>query len=128
MTDEEKFKAIVARASLGGWADDPMIISVMVIVYYLDQLKTLGIIDSVFKLTDTGKRVASICEEFDWKPSDDDITKFVNEMVDEEFRPSMERMIRRYRDDKNSLIEDVNKMQVILDNPKPKKKSRKKNS
>lgn len=107
MTNELKFKAILERAKIEGWADDPTFISVMVIINYLDHLKTLGMVECGYNMTDAGKKIVAICEEFDWKPSDKDISEFIDEMFEEDSRPAIEYMLRKYRDDKDSFLKEI---------------------
>lgn len=109
MTDKQKFKAIVERLKADGWCDDPDYISIMMIIHYLDQLQEHGLVTCAFNMTEAGKRVASICEEFDWKPSDKDIAKFVNEMVENDSKDGFFYMIKRFRDDREKLLEEVKK-------------------
>jgi hypothetical protein len=126
MTKDEKYKAIVERAGVKDWCNDPTFISVMVIVHYLDQLKEYGLIDAAYVMTDAGNRIVAVCEEFDWKPSNDDIAKFADEMVDAPERAAIEYMIRRYRDDKDGLLKEMNDIDKPQDlNKKPKKAKKK---
>ena len=109
MTNEEKFTAIVERLKAEGWLDDPNIISVMVIIDYLDKLEKMKLIECAFNMTSTGRKIASICDEFDWKVSDLDIRRFVDDMVDEADRIGFSYMIKRFRDDREGLVEEVKK-------------------
>lgn len=107
MTNEDKFKAIVERIKAEGWCDDPTFISIMMIVNYLDSLSKHGIVECAYNMTESGRRVAAICEEFDWKPTDDDILRFVTEMVEDSEKVAFAYMIKRYRDDKEKFIEEI---------------------
>lgn len=109
MTNEEKFAAIVERLKAEGWIDDPTIISVMVIIDYLDKLEKMKLIECAFNMTPVGSKIADICHEFMWLPSDLDIRRFVDDMVDEVDRIGFSYMIKRFRDDKEGLIEEVKK-------------------
>jgi hypothetical protein len=106
MTDQEKFAAIIERLKGIGSDFDTTHISVMVIVGYLDDLQTIGLIQSAFDITQSGKAVRAICEEFDWKPSDDEIKAFVIDMVPQPDRAAFAYMIRRYRDDREKFISE----------------------
>ena len=109
MTNEEKFSAIVERLKAEGWLDDPNIVSVMVIIDYLDKLESMKLIECAFNMTPVGRKIADVCYEFDWKPSDLDIRRFVDDMVDEADRIGFSYIIKRFRDDKEGLIEEVKK-------------------
>jgi hypothetical protein len=107
MTNEDKFKAIIERIKAEGWCNDPAFISIMMIVNYLDKLSKHGIVECAYNMTESGQRVAAICEEFDWKPTDDDILRFVTEMVEDSEKVAFAYMIKRYRDDKEKFIEEI---------------------
>lgn len=107
MTNEDKFKAIVDRIKAEGWCTEPTFISVMVIINYLDQLQKTKVIECAFSMTETGKNIVAICDEFDWKPSDEDIIRFVTEMVDEPDKTAFAYLIKRYRDDKEKLLKEI---------------------
>lgn len=109
MTDKQKFKAIVERLNAEGWCDDSNYISLIMIVHYLDQLQSYGLVTCAFNMTDSGRKVAAICEEFDWRPSDEDIVKFVSEMVEDDSKDGFLFMIKRYRDNREKLLEEVKK-------------------
>lgn len=110
MTTEEKTKAILERIKCEGVFDEPeQTVSVMVIIHYLDQLSKLGLVECAFNMTEMGGKVASICEEFDWQPSDEDVLRFVNEMMEEPDRAAFAYMIKRYRDDREGLLEEIRK-------------------
>jgi hypothetical protein len=109
MTREQKFTAIVDRVKIEGWCNDPMAISIMVIISYLSELQKLGLIDVPYSMTDTGRSVAAICHEFEWTPSDEDILNFVVDLVDEPDRAGIMLIIQRYRDNKETLLEDIKK-------------------
>jgi hypothetical protein len=109
MTNDEKFNAIIDRMKSFGIDLDPSHVSAMVIIGYLTNLTELGLIQTEFKITPLGKNVQSICEEFDWKPSNDDIKAFVMEMAEDTDRAPMMFMILKYRDDREGLIEEVKK-------------------
>ena len=109
MTSEEKFKGIVERLRAEGWCDDPSYISVMVIIHYMDNLQKLGVIECAFNMTPMGTKIADICEEFDWKPTNEDVLRFVTEMVEQPDQAGFAYMINRYRDDREGLMEEIKK-------------------
>jgi hypothetical protein len=109
MTTDQKFKAILERCKATDPRIEPPMISLMVIVYYLNQLQKIGIIESSFQLTPTGLVVAEICNEFDWKPKDTDIFEFVNEMVEKEERLMFALILKKYRDGRDELLADFEK-------------------
>ena len=104
MTSDQKFKAIVERLKAEGWCDDPSYVSVMMIIHYLDKLQKEGLIECAFNMTPMGTKIAAICEEFDWQPSDLDIRRFVDEMVEAQDGPAFRYMIQRFRDDREGLL------------------------
>lgn len=107
MTNEEKFQGIIERMKKIGEDLDPHHVSVMVIIGYLDALQKKGLIECAFNMTPVGNKIMSICDEFEWKPSDVEVRNFVNEMVDEQDRPAFGYMIKRYRDDREGLFEEI---------------------
>ena len=109
MTKDEKFKAIIERMKAESLAFDPMHISCMVIVGYLDDLSKKGLVESAYSMTSNGNKIRAICEEFDWKPSDDEIKEFVMGMVESPDRPAFMFLIKKYRDDREGLLEEYEK-------------------
>lgn len=113
MTNDEKLNAIVERAKVNGWNIDPSYISVMVIVSYLDKLRSENLIDTTFTITPMGEGVSAICEEFDYKPSNEDIFSFVHEMVDNEDHKTFCYLLMRFRDEREELLEQIKKNKNI---------------
>lgn len=108
MTNDEKFIAIVERLKAEDWCDEPAYISVLVIINYLDELQKLGLIYGVScSMTERGKRVAAIVDEFNWSPSDEEIDRYVNDMVEKENQNTFSFLIKRYRDHKEELKEEL---------------------
>jgi len=112
MTNDEKFTAIVERLKAENWLDNEHMISVMIIISYLDKLQELGIVEYPFNLTPLGKNITAICEEFDWQPTDAQIQQFVSEMVDddEEYQESFILTIREYRDNREKLLDKADRL------------------
>lgn len=81
MTKSEKIEAILERLKKKNTDIAESHISAMVITGYLDDLAKAGIIESAFTMTPIGASVRAICEEFDWKPDDDELKAFVSEMI-----------------------------------------------
>jgi hypothetical protein len=106
MTRQEKLTAIFERLKAKGADIDGEHISAMVIVGYLDDLAKQGLIESAYNMTPIGNNIRAICEEFDWKPDDDEIRAFVMEMVEQKERPAFMLLIKKYRDDRKGLLED----------------------
>ena len=117
MSDKEKLDAILARMKEDGKDIAPQHISAMVIVGYLNELADLGLIETAFNMTPLGKNIKAICEEFDWKPTDDDIKAFVIEMVAEKERPAFAYMVTKYRDDRQGLINDFEAFKAMREEP-----------
>ena len=109
MNKEEKLTAILERLKSKGTDIDGGHISAMVIVGYLDDLAKQGLIESAWTMMPIGNSVRAICEEFDWKPDDDEIKAFVMEMIDPKEQPPFMMLIKKYRDDREGLLEDFKK-------------------
>lgn len=109
MTNEEKFTAIVERLKAKGWLENPQMISVMVIINYLDKLEELGMVSSAFNMSQKGKNIAAVCEEFDWKPSDEDIIRFCDEMVEDVDKVGFTFIVKQYRDDREKILDDIDR-------------------
>jgi len=115
MTNDDKFKAIVERLNAQDWCNTPLYISIMVIISYLVDLKERGLIDCEYEITELGKKITSVCEEFEWKPSDEHIKQFVNDTIDDSEKLAFECMICKYRDNKEELIKEINSIMNIED-------------
>jgi hypothetical protein len=109
MNKAEKLTAILERLKTKGTDIDGAHISSMVIVGYLDDLTKAGIIESAWTMLPIGQNVRAICEEFDWKPDDDEIKAFVMEMVGPREQAPFMLIIKKYRDDREALLEDFEK-------------------
>ena len=109
MNKAEKLNAILERLKSKGTDIDAGHISSMVIVGYLDDLAKAGIIESAWTMLPVGQNVRAICEEFDWKPDDDEIKAFVMEMVGPREQAAFMFMIKKYRDDRKGLLEEFQK-------------------
>jgi hypothetical protein len=109
MTNEEKFNAIIDRCKANGWNISPEFVSMMVVTGYLADMEKAGIVESAFKVTPLGSRVIAICEEFDWKPTNEDFLVFVMEMVDEYDKAPFMHLLKRYRDDREGLLIEFKK-------------------
>ena len=119
MTRQEKLTAILERLKAKGADIDGGHVSAMVIVGYLDDLAKEGLIESAWTMMPIGQTVRSICEEFDWKPDDDEIMAFVMEMVEPKERPAFMFMIKKYRDNREGLLEDFKKAKENLGDEPP---------
>jgi hypothetical protein len=115
MTNNQKFGGIKARLAEIGEDLGPEHISVMVIIGYLNKLDKLGVIESAFKVPPLGQSVVSICEEFDWKPADKEIEDFVNEMVEPVNRAGFLFLLKRYRDDREKMTEEIKRAKLKSD-------------
>lgn len=114
MTNDEKFKAIIERLKAEDAEFEPAHISAMVLVGYLDDLAKAGVIESAYTVTKSGTSIRAICEEFDWKPSDQDILAFVSEMVEAPERPAFMFILKKYRDNREGLLEEFEKSKDTL--------------
>ena len=119
MNREEKLTAILERLKSKGTDIDGGHISAMVIVGYLDDLAKEGLIESAWTMLPVGDSVRAICEEFDWKPDDDEIKAFVMEMIEPKEQPPFMMIIKKYRDDRKGLLEDFKKTKEALGDEPP---------
>lgn len=119
MNKEEKLGAILERLKSKGTDIDGAHISSMIIVGYLDDLTKAGVIESAWNMTPLGNNVRAICEEFDWKPDDDEIKAFVMEMVAPKEQAPFMFIIKKYRDDREALLEDFKKSKETFDKEPP---------
>jgi hypothetical protein len=119
MNKEEKLAAILERLKSKGADIDGEHISAMVIVGYLDDLAKQGLIESAYNMTPMGNNVRAICEEFDWKPDDEEIKAFVMEMVEPKERAAFMLLVRKYRDDRKGLMEDFERTKKNLGEEPP---------
>lgn len=109
MTDKEKFDAIIERLEGLGNNLTPKHLSVIMINGYLDILTREKILMGERLMTPMGENVLSICEEFDWRPSQEDIIEFVQEMVDVDNREALIILLVMYRDDPIKFLESSKK-------------------
>jgi len=114
MTNSEKYTAIVERLKKENTSIEEAHVSAMVISGYLDDLGKAGIIESAFAMTPVGNVVRAICEEFDWKPTDDEIAAFVSEMVGPKEQVPFLFILKKYRDDRNGLLLEFKKMKAKM--------------
>lgn len=84
MTRLEQLKAINERIGPKLAFDEPAMVSVMLIAYSLDNLHKLGLIQAPFAISDMGKDVVAVCEEFGWEVTDAEIEQFCLELVPKE--------------------------------------------
>lgn len=110
MTKEEKFTEIINR--LGEKAKDfkPIHLSIIVIMGYLTTLEENGFISGgEVKVTTSGNDALSLCNEFDWTPTDSEIASFCKDMVEVNEIETILMMLLKMRDDKKSLLSSFKK-------------------
>jgi len=108
MTQEEKLNAIRNRAGEYGETMDPLHLSLMMVMGYMNALQELNLITTPFELPEKGKIFLSICEEFDWLPSDQEIDMFLKELVPGDIHTEIYGLICLYRDKREELLKKVN--------------------
>lgn len=113
MTTQEKLKAILDRVPILDKHYTSEYISMMVVTSYLNALAKTGLLVSSHIITPLGENVVAVCEEFDWKPSDQDIEMFLNEFVVSEDRPGFRHFIKQYRDNRDEFLEKIRKFKDI---------------
>ena len=119
MTKPEKLTAILERLKSKGTDIDGAHISSMVIVGYLDDLAKAGVIESAWNMTPIGNNIRAICEEFDWKPDNEEIKAFVMEMVAPPEQAPFMLLIKKYRDDRKGLLEDFKQAKDTIGDEPP---------
>jgi hypothetical protein len=85
MTDEEKIAGMKAMAPhLIGPDKERGFFSWIVFMGYLDYLIENGIItQGQYMMSSKGKDLLSVCDEFEWKPSDFELAAYVNHLFSE---------------------------------------------
>jgi hypothetical protein len=110
MTTSEKFNAIMERLKGLGEGFTPQHLSIIVINGYISVLTKKGVVtDGQYDVTQRGKDLIAICEEFEWEPSDQDIAAYVRDMVTPSSRKAFATLLARYRDDREALFKDIKK-------------------
>ena len=109
MTTEEKFKAIQERVPLLDETYTPQHVSVMIITGYLDTLAREGLLEMPHAVTPLGRSVIAVCEEFDWKPSDEDIEMYVSDLIPTEVQEEFRYFILQFRDNREELMDKIKK-------------------
>lgn len=117
MTQDEKLKAIIDRIEKSKIEFKPEHISAMVLIGYLEDLAKLGIIESVYTISPVGESVRAICDEFDWKPSDKELFDFAMGMVEKKERAPFIYLIRKYRDDREGLLKELEEFKKEKESP-----------
>lgn len=111
MNTLEKLKAIMERlkAPEGASKSDigPQNLSFMLIMQYMDALSKLGLVDGTHGITQHGKDFISVCEEFDWKPTDEELLSFVEEMIPPQDRPAIFYFLTQQRDNPEGLKKKI---------------------
>ena len=109
MDRQEKIKAIVERAKILQKSDieiDSAYLSMLTICGYIDKICSAGLmVENPYKVTESGKDVIAICEEFDWQPSNEEINMFVIAMVPKPEQIPIAWMLTEYRDKREEFIE-----------------------
>lgn len=110
MTRDEKFKAIIGRLGESAIEFQPIHLSVLILMGYMEILFENGIIyEGTIEITPAGKQAMVLCQEFDWKPTDADVVTFCKEMVTSEQLESFVLMLRAMRDDRETFLENAKK-------------------
>lgn len=109
MTSEEKLAAIIDRVPVLDETFTAEHISVMMITNYVSTLAKAGIIEGGYQMKPLGENVVAVCEEFDWKPTDEHIELFLAEMVAEKTRPAFRKLLTEYRDNREDFLVKVKK-------------------
>lgn len=91
-------------------------ISFVVISGYMEELKKSGIIDEQFTtIHDSGKKIISVSEKFNWTPTDEEIKAFILGVLEESV-PEKQIFylctLKQYRDDKEGLLKKFKKEEI----------------
>ena len=113
MNKPEKVTAILERLGKKGIDIDGGHLSAMVITSYLDDLSKLGLIESAWTILPSGHTLKAVCEEFDWKPDNDELKTFVLENVELPEQAPFLYLLCRWRDDREGLKEEFQKIKEM---------------
>lgn len=117
MTTDEKLKAIIDRVPVLHKDDDAQYISMLVITHYMTVLRRLGLVIGSYEVTPLGEAVVAVCEEFDWKPTDEDIALFMEAtVVADEDKGAFTHFVKQYRDNREELLEKIKKFKSNSNN------------
>lgn len=117
MNTQDKFKAILERlkAPEGASVNDlgPANLSFMVIMDYMNTLNKMGLANGTHGITESGRKFIAVCDEFEWKPTDDEILSFVEEMIKPPERAAFFYFLTQCRDNPTGLAEHVKKVREL---------------
>lgn len=85
----------------------PQNLSFMLIMQYMDALAKLGLVDGTHGITQHGKDFISVCEEFDWKATDEELLSFVEEMIPPQDRSAIFYFLTQQRDNPEELKKKI---------------------
>lgn len=108
---KEKQEQILKQLKEEGIEFDVSYLSPIVISGYMNELKQHGIIDSDIVINSSGKKVIEACNKFGWIPTDEEIQSLVLELINGSDQPIFVYLLKRYRDDKDSLIKEFKESQ-----------------
>lgn len=108
MTKEEKRKAIIQRIPVLDDTFTDQHISFILILAYLEELAKMGIVGGgKIHLSNMGANAVAVCEEFDWKPTNEDIELFLSAQSEPECIEMLRFFITEYRDNRDKVVESV---------------------
>jgi len=107
MTKREKLKEITSRLKEINVEIDTDMISCLVISKYCADFMKKNIIEGELIVSENGLKVVSLCEEFDWKPTNKEIKEYVDGLVSTEDNEKLIEMLIEYRDDSVGFMEKV---------------------
>lgn len=83
----------------------PFHLSMMVITGYMKKLKDLGILlEGEIELTEQGVKSISILEKLEWKPTDEELSLYCNEMVQKEDVKAITLLLKVCRDTPDEIV------------------------
>ena len=107
MTKKEKLEAITIRLKEINVDIDVNMISCLVISKYFSDFQKKDLIGGELVMSDSGLRVVSICEEFEFHPTDKEIKEYIDELVSSDDNNKLIEMLIDYRDNPVEFMEKI---------------------
>ena len=107
MSNEEKLKAIADRLSQLKVEIDSDMITCLVISNYFNEFQKKGLIDGELVMTPNGLTVVSVVNEFDLKPTNEEIKEYVDGLISSDNNEQLIKMLIEYRDNPIEFMEKI---------------------
>jgi len=112
MTKNQKYKQIIDRLKQQNIEFDEGMLSCLIITSYLSKFQELNLLEGSVSITNMGRAVTSVCQEFDWQPSNQEITECVNVLVETNDNEKLIELLILYRDNPEQFLENYNKSKL----------------